>query len=67
MAVACLNETVDELIGHSVCNETEQCMMGYCKQCPGKQGVLNFLNALDDIPDEVDYMQWVSTDRTSLI
>ena len=44
----------------------EQCMMGHCKSCPGKDGAVEFLQS-HDIPDEVQYKQWVTTDRTTLL
>ena len=40
--------------------------MGYCKQCPGKCAITEYLHSID-IPEEVQYMQWVTTDRTALL
>ena len=44
-------------------------MMGYCKNCPNKQGVIEFLQQskkwLDT--DKIIYQQWVNIDRKQLI
>ena len=40
--------------------------MGYYKQCPGKCAITEYLHSID-IPEEVQYMQWVTTDRTALL
>jgi hypothetical protein len=70
MAEACLKSSVHDLMKLCVCsNENENCMMGHCKDCPGRDGLMDYLNIceeLDDI-DEVSYLQWVSTDRTKLV
>ena len=43
--------------------------MGHCKDCPGQQGLTDYLNKCDELSDveEVSYLQWISTDRTKLI
>ena len=44
-------------------------MMGQCKECPGQNGLVDFLNQCDELieVEEVTYKQWVSTDRTQLV
>ena len=44
-------------------------MMGQCKECPGRQGLIDYLGHCDELSDveEITYKQWVSTDRTILI
>lgn len=44
-------------------------MMGHCKDCPGQDGLSEHLNNCNDLTelDTVNYLQWVSTDRTKLI
>ena len=43
--------------------------MGQCKECPGQNGLVDFLNQCDELIDveEETYKQWVSTDRTQLV
>ncbi|KAJ8017733.1 hypothetical protein HOLleu_44652 [Holothuria leucospilota] len=67
MVEACLKSDVHELIRYCVCSdEHESCMMGQCKVCPGRQGLIDYLCQCDDLKDieEIAYKQWVSTDRT---
>ena len=40
--------------------------MGHYKSCHGKYGAVEFLQS-HDILDEVQYKQWVTTDRTTLL
>ena len=70
MAEACLKSSVHDLMKLCVCSvESEKCMMGHCKDCPGQEGLMDYLNECDDLSeiDEVSYLQWVSTDRTKLV
>ena len=70
MAASCLSYSVQDLMSKAVCSlEEERCMMGQCKECPGRQGVIDFLSNSDDLVDmeEVTYRQWVSVDRTKLV
>ena len=43
-------------------------MMGQCKVCPGRQGLVDYLDQWDDLRDteEITYKQWVSTDCIQL-
>lgn len=60
-----------DLIDHAVCDASNaDCMNGDCSDCPGTQGVLDFLllimadvKDLDDLDCDVKYKQWVSSDR----
>ena len=70
--VASLNAKIkySDLIEKTVCSiENEQCMMGRCKVCPGKEGLKQFLNSLEEcrVLEEIEYKQWVSTDKTQLV
>ena len=50
-----------------VCSDdSERCMMGQCKECPGQNGLVDCLNQCDEFIDveEETYKQWVSTDQT---
>ena len=70
MTEACLKSSVHDLMKLCVCSvDSEKCMMGHCKDCPGKEGLMAHLNECDDLSEteEVSYLQWVSTDRTKLV
>lgn len=70
MAASCLTCSVHDVMEHCVCSiASEKCMMGQCKDCPGKQGLVDYLNECDDLKDrdEISYQQWISTDRTALV
>ena len=43
--------------------------MGQCKECPGRQCLIDYLSQCDELSDveEITYKQWVNTDRTKLI
>ena len=43
-------------------------MMRECKQCPGKNGVIKFLQELPALEEKsvIKYMQWVTVDRCNL-
>ena len=62
-----LKSDLHELMRYCVCSdETESCMMGQCKECPRRQGIIDYLNdELSDV-EEITYKQWVSTDRAKL-
>ena len=50
-----------------VCSDDdERCMIGQCKECPGQNGLVDFLNQCDELIDveEETYKQWVITDQT---
>ena len=66
--------TYHDLIDYAVCDsDNVECMMGNCRNCPGEEGVLEFLRLVNDDDDDVDdefeqrYKQWVSTDRCNMI
>ncbi|XP_071944232.1 uncharacterized protein [Antedon mediterranea] len=70
LMTSCLPYSVHDLMSKAVCSpEEEVCMMGQCKQCPGRVGVINFLTNCEEIADveELTYTQWVSVDRTKLV
>lgn len=61
-----------DLMQKTVCSiDSEQCMMRRCKECPGEENLINFLNSLKEETDEenqdIEYKQWVTTDRTTLV
>lgn len=58
-----------DLINIMVCDSrNNQCMFDNCTSCPGKEVLLELLRSKsEDIPDEITFMQWVSTDRAELI
>ena len=60
-----------DLLDYSVYStERDTCMMQLCNDCPGKEGVLNFLELLDSVksaPNEVTYKQWVTVDRCTMV
>lgn len=43
-------------------------MMGHCKECHGREGLVDHLNNCDELTDDEDitHQQWISTDRTKL-
>ena len=49
-------------------NSLPECYMGECEQCPQRSTFKEQLNALmeREMVDEVQYKQWVSTDRSTL-
>ena len=67
MAEACLKSSVHDLMKLCVCAvESEKCMMGHCKDCPGQEGLMDYLNECDDLSeiDEVSYLQSVLTEQS---
>lgn len=61
--------TYKVLMGHAVCDVVKkECMMHECNDCPGVNGVKEFLETLDifDDLDNITYQKWVSTDRTKM-
>ena len=49
--------------------ESEKCMMGHCKDCPGRESLIEHMNGCDELStlDDVSYLQWLSTDRAKLV
>ena len=43
-------------------------MLGHCRKCPGEGGVTSFLHSIENLEEResIKYMQWVSTDRSTL-
>jgi hypothetical protein len=71
LMVAALNVKINyiDLMEKAVCSlDSETCMMGRCKNCPGKESLMIFLNSLEvcQVLEEIEYRQWVSTDKTTL-
>ena len=70
MVEASLKCDIHDLFRYCVCSdENESCNVGQCKECPGHQGLIDYLSQCDELSDveEITYKQWVSTDRTKLI
>ena len=61
--------SLEDVMAHAVCDiKSEACMMRKCKECPGVQGVIDFvqdLPAMED-KDELRYKKWISVDRCTL-
>ena len=52
MVEACLKGDVHGLMRLCVCSdESEVCMMGQCKECPGRQGIIEYLSHSDELSD----------------
>lgn len=65
-----MKSSVHDLMKYCVCSdESEKCMMGQCKECPGRQGLIDYLNQCEELDDieEITYLQWVNTDLTKLV
>lgn len=64
-----MNTDYKDLIDLLVCDsENSKCMFDECQSCPGKDSLLHILqNEPDDMPEEITFKQWVSTDRAQLI
>lgn len=62
--------TYKNLLECSVCDiESEECMLGKCKECPKEDGVKCFLESLDIVQssEEIRYKQWVTVDRCTIM
>lgn len=64
-----LNVNYKELIDLLVCDiNNYDCMMDLCENCPGKESVLElFRDSEEDLPDHIEYKQWVTTDRAEMV
>ena len=67
------NNNYRDLLEKTVCQvENRNCMLHYCDSCPGKEGLNEYLlqvfSACDvDAEDNINFKQWVHTDRTTLV
>ena len=59
-----------KVMGKSVCDTSNRiCMLHICKNCPGENGIKEFLQNLEDmedVPDDIRFKEWVTVDRTQL-
>ena len=61
-----------DVICKAVCNtDARNCVLHVCKNSPGKQGIQNYLthwfkNNENELDEDILYMQWISTDRTTM-
>ena len=63
------NLTLENVMEKAVCDiQNRSCMMRECFDCPGQQGVKDFIQGLPAMEDkdEIRYKRWVSTDRCTL-
>ena len=70
LAEACLKSSVHDFMKVCVCSiESEKCIMGHCKDCPGREGLIEHMNNCEELSalEDVSYLQWVSTDRAKLV
>ena len=59
---------VSNMIKKPVCSvDSSNCMLGYCRDCPGKKGISDYLYSMDEVQaiDSVSYRKWTSTDRST--
>lgn len=67
------NKDYKEILSKMVCDiENKYCMMNICENCPGKNALKVYLEIIFsdeniDLDDDINYKQWVRTDRTALI
>ena len=60
---------LSDIMEKAVCDiSNEACMLRKCKECPGEQGVTNYVESLPSMQDkdELRYKKWVSVDRCML-
>lgn len=64
-----LTTSYRDLLDFLVCDvDSQNCMFSKCSECPGPEALLEILMAeTDNIPDQISFKQWVSTDRAELI
>ena len=58
-----------DVMSSAVCNlDNYECMMNVCHECPGREGVVNFLQSLPAMgeKEEIRYKKWVTVDRCTL-
>ena len=60
-----------DLMNYSVCStENSNCMMHMCKDCPREEGIKSYLELLDSLDNhssEINYSQWVTVDRCTMV
>lgn len=66
-----MEESYKDLIKFLVCDpENSNCMLRHCDKCPSNTSLIEFLEEkFDDFDpdDEIEYSQWVTTDRAELV
>ena len=70
MVEACLKSSVHDFMKVCVCSiKSEKCKMGHCKDCPGREGLIEHMNNCEELSalENVSYLQWVNTDRANLV
>ena len=69
MAEACFKSSVHDFMKVCVCSIKSECMMGHCKNCPGREGLIEHMKNCEELSalEDVSYLQWVSTDRAKLV
>ena len=63
------NLCLDDVMAKGVCDpKSENCMMKRCKNCPGEEAIIMFLQELPAMEekDELRYKKWVTVDRCNL-
>ena len=69
MAIGEPNLTLEQVMEKAVCDvNNDKCMLRDCQTCPGKEGVIRFIQSLPTMEekDELRYKKWVSVDRCTL-
>lgn len=70
LAATPIKDDYKVLISKTVCGiESKNCMLGRCEECPGIEGLKEFLiNSFADYdPDDIiEFKQWIHTDRDTL-
>lgn len=66
-----IEEEYKDLVKLLLCEESRRyCMLRHCNNCPSKQNLVSFLQTkfgdYDD-DDTIEYIQWISTDKTEMI
>ena len=66
------NLKIEDVISCMVCSvESRECMFDTCRACPGKESARTLFadvldTDLDSEADDIEYFQWVTTDRSTL-
>ena len=70
LACYALNLDCKDLINKVVCSNTNKlCMVHRCPNFPGKDHLIEYLYEIisDNTEDEIDFQQWESTDKTTIV